>query len=51
MIGPSRNGESVMTDVRTARNVTLTATKPGLYPITCTKHTPNMQGTLVVLPK
>jgi plastocyanin len=31
--------------------VTFTATKPGLYPITCTKHTPNMQGTLVVLPK
>ena len=31
--------------------VTFTATKPGLYLITCTKHTPNMQGTLVVLPK
>lgn len=31
--------------------VTFTASKPGLYPITCTKHTPNMQGTLVVLPK
>jgi plastocyanin len=31
--------------------VTFTATKAGLYPITCTKHTPNMQGTLVVLPK
>lgn len=31
--------------------VTFTATKPGLYPITCTKHTPAMQGTLVVLPK
>ena len=31
--------------------VTLTATKPGLYPIICTKHTPSMQGTLVVLPK
>jgi plastocyanin len=31
--------------------VTLTAPKPGLYPITSTKHTPNMQGTLVVLPK
>ena len=31
--------------------VTFTATKPGLYPITCTKHTPSMQGTLVVLPK
>ena len=31
--------------------VTFTATKPGLYPITCTKHTPSMQGTLVVLPR
>ena len=31
--------------------VTFTAPKPGLYPIVCTKHTPNMQGTLVVLPK
>jgi plastocyanin len=31
--------------------VTFTATKPGLYPIICTKHTPTMQGTLVVLPK
>jgi len=31
--------------------VAFTATKPGIYPITCTKHTPNMQGTLVVLPK
>ncbi len=31
--------------------VTFTAPKPGFYPITCTKHTPNMQGTLVVLPK
>src|SRR5262249_53599283 len=30
--------------------VTFTAPKPGLYPITCTKHTPSMQGTLVVLP-
>ena len=31
--------------------VTLTATKPGVYPIICTKHQPNMQGMLVVLPK
>jgi plastocyanin len=31
--------------------VTLTASKPGLYPIICTKHLPGMQGTLVVLPK
>ena len=31
--------------------VTLTATKPGVYPIICTKHQPNMRGTLVVLPK
>jgi heme/copper-type cytochrome/quinol oxidase subunit 2 len=31
--------------------VTFTATKAGLYPIICTKHQPNMQGTLVVLPK
>ena len=31
--------------------VTFKAPKPGLYPITCTKHTPNMQRTLVVLPK
>jgi plastocyanin len=31
--------------------VTFTAAKPGLYPITCTKHRPSMQGTLVVLPK
>ena len=29
----------------------LTATKPGLYPIICTKHVPAMQGTLVVLPR
>jgi hypothetical protein len=31
--------------------VTFIAAKPRLYPITCTKHTPSMQGTLVVLPK
>ncbi len=31
--------------------VTFTPSKPGLYPIICTKHQPNMQGTLVVLPK
>ena len=31
--------------------VTFTAGKPGLYPMICTKHLPNMQGTLVVLPK
>jgi len=31
--------------------VTFTPTKSGLYPIICTKHTPNMRGTLVVLPK
>jgi plastocyanin len=31
--------------------VTFTATAPGLYPIICTKHLPNMQGTLVVLPR
>ena len=31
--------------------VTFTATKPGLYPIICTKHAPSMQATLVVLPK
>ena len=31
--------------------VTFTASKPGLYPIICTKHQPHMQGTLVVLPK
>ncbi len=31
--------------------VTFTATKAGLYLIICTKHHPNMQGTLVVLPK
>src|SRR5712691_873816 len=31
--------------------VTFTATKPGLYSITCTKHVPSMQGTLVVLPR
>ena len=31
--------------------VTFTAGKPGLYPVVCTKHQPNMQGTLVVLPK
>src|SRR5216683_7242806 len=29
--------------------VTFTATKPGLFPIICTKHQPTMQGTLVVL--
>jgi plastocyanin len=32
-------------------HVTFTAPKPGLHPTTCTKHMPNMQGTLVVLPK
>ena len=31
--------------------VTVTASKPGLYPVICTKHGPSMQGTLVVLPK
>ncbi len=31
--------------------VTFTAGKPGIYPMICTKHLPNMQGTLVVLPK
>ncbi len=31
--------------------ITVTVTKPGLYPIICTKHGPSMQGTLVVLPK
>ena len=31
--------------------VTLTAPKPGVYPIICTKHQPNMQGMLGVLPK
>ena len=31
--------------------VTFTGNKPGLYPIICTKHRPNMQGILVVLPK
>jgi plastocyanin len=31
--------------------VTFTATAPGLYPIICTKHLPNMQGMLVVLPR
>jgi plastocyanin len=31
--------------------VALTAKKPGIYPVICTKHLPNMQGTLVVLPK
>jgi len=31
--------------------VTFTATEPGLYPMICTRHTPTMQGTLVVLPK
>ena len=29
--------------------VTFTASKPGLYPVICTKHLPSMQGTLVVL--
>lgn len=31
--------------------VTFTASRPGLYPVICTKHLPSMQGTLVVLPK
>src|SRR5947199_1464251 len=31
--------------------VAFTATKPGLYPMICARHTPTMQGTLVVLPK
>ncbi len=48
-------GEARLKDERVKRGeitrVTFTATKPVLYPITCTKHPPNMQGTLVVLPK
>ena len=31
--------------------VNFTAGKPGVYALLCTKHLPNMQGTLVVLPK
>ena len=31
--------------------VAFTAGKPGIYPVICTKHRPNMQGALVVLPK
>jgi plastocyanin len=31
--------------------VRFTAGKPGVYPVMCTKHRPNMQGTLLVLPK
>ncbi len=31
--------------------VTFTAGKAGIYPVICTKHRPNMQGALVVLPK
>jgi hypothetical protein len=31
--------------------VSLRTTKPGVYPIICTKHVPSMQGVLVVLPR
>jgi plastocyanin len=31
--------------------VRFTAGKPGVYPVMCAKHLPNMQGTLLVLPK
>jgi Cupredoxin-like domain len=31
--------------------VGFTAGKPGVYAVMCTKHLPNMQGTLLVLPK
>ncbi len=31
--------------------VTFVAGKPGLYPVICTKHRPNMQATLVVVPR
>ena len=31
--------------------VTFTARKPGIYSVICTKHLPNMQASLVVLPK
>ncbi len=31
--------------------VTFTASRPGVYPIICTKHVPSMQGTLVILPR
>jgi hypothetical protein len=31
--------------------VNFTAGKPGIYPVICSKHLPNMQGTLLVLPK
>jgi hypothetical protein len=31
--------------------VRFTAGKPGIYAVICTKHLPNMQGTLLVLPK
>jgi hypothetical protein len=31
--------------------VIFTAIKPGLHPITCTKHTPDMWGALVVVPE
>jgi plastocyanin len=30
--------------------LTVTANKPGFYPIICTRHGPSMQGTLVILP-
>jgi hypothetical protein len=48
------NGETtelfqwLVQEVRSRRS---TRSKTASYPITCTKHTPNMQGTLVVLPK
>jgi plastocyanin len=32
-------------------HVSFTAGKPGIYAVICTKHLPNMQGTLLVLPK
>jgi heme/copper-type cytochrome/quinol oxidase subunit 2 len=31
--------------------VNFTAGKPGIYSVICAKHMPNMQGTLLVLPK
>src|SRR5216683_541761 len=47
-----REGETVTLEIVGINGDVHPSTIPGVvYSFTCTKHTPNMQGTLVVLPK
>jgi hypothetical protein len=43
--------ESFTVKRRQITRVRFTAGKPCVYPVMCTKHLPNMQGALLVLPK